>query len=131
MKMPETARYTALVAKNAEQAASDMTKVLNVDTEASSAKRDQARVSKDEFGLFSKKFLCRHGLNLFGTATTWFLLDIAFYSQKLFQKDIFTTIGLLPSAKTMNALQELFMIAKAQTIIACCSTVPGYIAGED
>ena len=93
MKMPETARYTALVAKNAEQAASDMTKVLNVDTEASSAKHDLARVSKDEFGLFSKKLLCRHGLNLFGTATTWFLLDIAFYSQNLFQKDIFTTIG--------------------------------------
>ncbi|CAE6128423.1 unnamed protein product [Arabidopsis arenosa] len=128
MKMPETARYTALVAKNAEQAASDMTKVLNVDIEASSAKHDQARVSKDEFGLFSKKFLRRHGFNLFGTAATWFLLDIAFYSQNLFQKDIFTTIGWLPSAKTMNAIQELFMIAKAQTIIACCSTVPGYIA---
>ncbi|EFH50771.1 inorganic phosphate transporter family protein, partial [Arabidopsis lyrata subsp. lyrata] len=37
--------------------------------------------------------------------------------------DIFTTIGWLPSAKTMNAIQELYMIAKAQTIIACCSTV--------
>jgi len=58
-----------------------MNKVLNVDIEASSAKHDQARVSKDEIGLFSKKFLCRHGLNLFGTATTWFLLDIVFYSQ--------------------------------------------------
>ncbi|XP_010469529.1 PREDICTED: probable inorganic phosphate transporter 1-6 [Camelina sativa] len=128
MKMPETARYTALVAKNADQAASDMSRVLNVDVEASSAKHDQARVSTDEFGLFSKKFLHRHGLHLFGTATTWFLLDIAFYSQNLFQKDIFTTIGWLPPAKTMNALQELFMIARAQTLIALFSTVPGYIA---
>lgn len=128
VKMPETARYTALVAKNAEQAATDMSKVLNVDVEASSAKYDQARVSTDGFGLFSKKFLHRHGLHLFGTATTWFLLDIAFYSQNLFQKDIFTTIGWLPPAKTMNAIQELYLIARAQTIIACCSTVPGYFA---
>lgn len=32
--MPETARYTALVAKNARKAASDMSKVLQVDIEA-------------------------------------------------------------------------------------------------
>ncbi|CAN8267736.1 unnamed protein product [Cochlearia groenlandica] len=126
VKMPETARYTALVAKNAEQAALDMSKVLNIDIEASSARKDQARVSQDEFGLFSKKFLRRHGLHLLGTTTTWFLLDIAFYSQNLFQKDIFTTIGWLPSAKYMNAIQELYMIARAQTLIALCSTVPGY-----
>ncbi|KAJ4878261.1 putative inorganic phosphate transporter 1-6 [Raphanus sativus] len=125
-KMPETARYTALVAKNTEQAASDMSKVLDVDIEAASAEHDLARVSSDEFGLFSKKFLQRHGLHLLGTATTWFLLDIAFYSQNLFQKDIFTTIGWLPSAKTMNAIQELYKIAKAQTLIALCGTVPGY-----
>jgi hypothetical protein len=31
MKMPETARYTALVAKNAKQAAADMSKVLEVE----------------------------------------------------------------------------------------------------
>ncbi|KAG2302363.1 hypothetical protein Bca4012_060676 [Brassica carinata] len=127
-KMPETARYTALISKNADQAASDMSKVLDVVIEASSAKHDQARVSSDEFGLFSKKFLRRHGLHLLGTATTWFLLDIAFYSQNLFQKDIFTTIGWLPSAKTMNAIQELFQIAKAQFLIALCGTVPGYWA---
>ncbi|XP_010558853.1 PREDICTED: probable inorganic phosphate transporter 1-6 [Tarenaya hassleriana] len=122
MKMPETARYTALVAKNAEQAAADMSKVLNVDLEAARP----VRVSKDEYGLFSKKFLFRHGLHLLGTTTTWFLLDIAFYSQNLFQKDIFTTIGWLPSAKTMNAIEEVYKIARAQTLIALCSTVPGY-----
>jgi PHS family inorganic phosphate transporter-like MFS transporter len=33
LKMPETARYTALVAKNTKQAASDMAKVLQVDIE--------------------------------------------------------------------------------------------------
>jgi PHS family inorganic phosphate transporter-like MFS transporter len=32
-KMPETARYTALVAKNAKQATADMSKVLQVEIE--------------------------------------------------------------------------------------------------
>jgi PHS family inorganic phosphate transporter-like MFS transporter len=63
---------------------------------------------------------------LLGTTTTWFLLDIAFYSQNLFQKDIFSAIGWIPKAKTMNAIDEVYRIARAQTLIALCSTVPGY-----
>ncbi|KAG6423088.1 hypothetical protein SASPL_113472 [Salvia splendens] len=124
MKMPETARYTALIAKNAKQAAADMSRVLQVDLEA-----EPERVSEEnrkQFGLFSKEFLRRHGLHLLGTTSTWFLLDIAFYSQNLFQKDIFSAIGWIPAAKTMNALEEVYKIARAQTLIALCSTVPGY-----
>ncbi|KAI3459502.1 hypothetical protein Pfo_016165 [Paulownia fortunei] len=127
MKMPETARYTALVAKNAKQAASDMSKVLQVELEAEQEKVDRfAQEKGNEFGLFSKQFVHRHGLHLLGTTTTWFLLDIAFYSQNLFQKDIFSAIGWIPPAKTMNALEEVYRIARAQTLIALCSTVPGY-----
>ncbi|KAK6119108.1 hypothetical protein DH2020_047151 [Rehmannia glutinosa] len=37
MKMPETARYTALVAKNTEQARKDMEKVLNVEIQTRAA----------------------------------------------------------------------------------------------
>ncbi|KAL2530310.1 Inorganic phosphate transporter 1-4 [Forsythia ovata] len=127
MKMPETARYTALVAKNAKQAASDMSKVLQVEIEAEPEKVEGLDQEKGNvFGLFSKEFLRRHGLHLLGTATTWFLLDIAFYSQNLFQKDIFSAIGWIPAAKTMNAIEEVYRIARAQTLIALCSTVPGY-----
>ncbi|KAB5557557.1 hypothetical protein DKX38_008466 [Salix brachista] len=127
MKMPETARYTALVAKNAKQAASDMSKVLQVDLEAEEQKVEQlAEDRSNQFGLFTKKFLRRHGLHLLGTTTTWFLLDIAFYSQNLFQKDIFSAIGWIPKADTMNAIDEVYRIARAQTLIALCSTVPGY-----
>jgi len=57
---------------------------------------------------------------------TWFLLDIAYYSQNLFQKDIFSAIRWIPEAKTMSALEEVYKIARAQTLIALCSTVPGY-----
>ncbi|KAK2986539.1 hypothetical protein RJ640_012302 [Escallonia rubra] len=127
MKMPETARYTALVAKNAKQAAQDMAKVLNVEIDPEEAK--VARLVQDKgnsFGLFSREFARRHGLHLVGTCTTWFLLDIAFYSQNLFQKDVFTAIGWIPKAATMNAVHEVYRISRAQTLIALCSTVPGY-----
>lgn len=127
LKMPETARYTALVAKNAKQAASDMSKVLQVDLEAEPAKVEQlTQDPASSFGLFSHQFLRHHGLHLLGTTSTWFLLDIAFYSQNLFQKDIFSAIGWIPKANTMNAVQEVYKIARAQTLIALCSTVPGY-----
>ncbi|XP_010918832.1 probable inorganic phosphate transporter 1-3 [Elaeis guineensis] len=127
MKMPETARYTALVAKNAKLAAADMTKVLNVEIEED-VERAQRLVDEraNKFGLFSKEFARRHGIHLVATTTTWFFLDIAFYSQNLFQKDIFSAIGWIPKAATMNAIEEVFRIARAQTLIALCGTVPGY-----
>lgn len=127
MKMPETARYTALVAKDAKRAAQDMGKVLQVEIESEEAKIEQiSRNETNQFGLFSWEFVRRHGLHLFGTCSTWFLLDIAFYSQNLFQKDVFSAVGWIPKAPTMNAVQEVYKIARAQTLIALCSTVPGY-----
>ncbi|XP_050239373.1 probable inorganic phosphate transporter 1-3 [Quercus robur] len=127
MKMPETARYTALVAKNAKQAAADMSMVLQVTLDAEEEKVERmAQEPSNSFGLFSKEFAKRHGRHLLGTTATWFLLDIAFYSQNLFQKDIFSAIGWIPPAGSMSALDEVFKIAKAQTLIALCSTVPGY-----
>ncbi|KAF6156162.1 hypothetical protein GIB67_024132 [Kingdonia uniflora] len=123
MKMPETARYTALVAKNAEQAAADMSKVLQVKVDVEKEKIEE---KSNSFGLFSKQFASRHGWHLVGTALCWFLVDIAYYSQNLFQKDIFSAIGWIPPAKTMNAIDEVYKIARAQTLIALCGTVPGY-----
>ncbi|OMO88581.1 Phosphate permease [Corchorus olitorius] len=123
MRMPETARYTALVARNAKQAASDMSKVLQVDLEAEEEKVE--KIGRN-FGLFTKEFARRHGLHLLGTTTTWFLLDIAYYSSNLFQKDIFSAIGWIPKAETMSATREVWRVAKAQTLIALCGTVPGY-----
>jgi PHS family inorganic phosphate transporter-like MFS transporter len=124
MKMPETARYTALVAKNAKQAASDVSKVLQVDLLAEENRVEHE--SSKSFGLFTKKFARRHGLHLLGTSVCWFLLDIGYYSSNLFQKDIFSSIGWIPPAKTMNAIHEVYLVARAQTLIALCGTVPGY-----
>lgn len=63
---------------------------------------------------------------MLGTTSTWFLLDIAFYSSNLFQKDIFSSVGWIPPAEEMNAINEVYRIARAQTLIALCGTVPGY-----
>ncbi|KAF0889933.1 hypothetical protein E2562_034331 [Oryza meyeriana var. granulata] len=125
MKMPETARYTALVAKNAKQASSDMAKVLQVEIEVETEKLEDITRGKD-YGFFSTRFAKRHGAHLIGTAATWFLVDVAYYSQNLFQKDIFTSIHWIPKARTMSALEEVFRISRAQTLIALCGTVPGY-----
>jgi PHS family inorganic phosphate transporter-like MFS transporter len=128
LKMPETARYTALVAKNAKQAASDMARVMEVeiDQQPREIQTTTAARENDQFGLFSREFARRHGLHLLGTTSTWFLLDIAFYSSNLFQKDIYTAVGWLPSAKKMNAIHEVYKVARAQSLIALCATVPGY-----
>ncbi|KAL2628906.1 hypothetical protein R1flu_013592 [Riccia fluitans] len=124
-KMPETARYTALVEQNEEKARRDMEKVLDQVFDPSEAPIETLEREKP-YGLFSKKFLRRHGAELLGTTTTWFFLDVAFYSQNLFQKDIFTAVGWLPAASTMSALEETFKVSRAQALIALVATVPGY-----
>ncbi|XP_020084604.1 probable inorganic phosphate transporter 1-3 [Ananas comosus] len=126
MKMPETARYTALVARNAKQAAADMSKVLQEEIREDDTELAEQPTVADDWGLFSPQFARRHGIHLLATSTTWFFLDIAYYSQNLFQKDIFSKVGWIPPAGSMNAVEEVFRIARAQTLIALCGTVPGY-----
>jgi len=125
MKMPETARYTALIEGNAKQATNDMRKVLEIRIDEEQDKLSKFRAA-NEYSLLSMEFARRHGLHLIGTTTTWFLLDIAFYSQNLTQKDIFPAINLTGGAGTMNALREVFVISRAMFLIALFGTFPGY-----
>ncbi|XP_073297748.1 low affinity inorganic phosphate transporter 4-like [Primulina huaijiensis] len=125
MKMPETARYTAIIEGNAKLAASDMGRVLDFEIEAEPEKIAQFNAS-NEYSLFSYEFVRRHGKHLIGTMTTWFLLDIAFYSQNLTQKDIFPTIGLTNKAEDVSALREMFETSRAMFVIALLGTFPGY-----
>lgn len=80
--MPETARYTALVEGDHKKAVEDMAKVLdkNLHSEESNIRIAIRPLESRSYGLFSSEFLNRHGLHLLGTTSTWFLLDIAFYS---------------------------------------------------
>ncbi|KAL0361892.1 UNVERIFIED_CONTAM: putative inorganic phosphate transporter 1-9 [Sesamum radiatum] len=133
MMMPETARYTALVERNVEQATKDMQKVLLVSLSQINKLQEQEQQQvfpnnisppSNNYSLLSKEFLRRHGRDLFACATTWFLVDVVFYSSNLFQSQIYH--GYLPKQGNVNAFQEAFHVAKLQAIIAICSTIPGY-----
>ncbi|KAM7275102.1 hypothetical protein ACFE04_016968 [Oxalis oulophora] len=126
-KMPETARYTALVKGDHKKAAADMAKVLeNEIVVEESISKPNPTPNTTLYGLFSAEFMKRHGLHLLGTSTTWFLLDIAFYSLQLTQKDVYPASGLIRKASTMNAIEEMYLLSKAMVLIALAATVPGY-----
>ncbi|PWA94177.1 inorganic phosphate transporter 1-3 [Artemisia annua] len=125
MKMPETGRYTAIIQGNAKQAASDMGQVLDIEIREEQEKLAMFKANND-YPLLSQKFFQRHGLHLIGTSTTWFLLDIAFYSQNLTQKDIFPVMGLTHKATEVNGLLEMFQLSRAMFLIALFGTFPGY-----
>ncbi|MFS8008838.1 putative ABC-type phosphate transporter [Helianthus anomalus] len=76
MKMPETTCFTALVSHFLQ----DIAQVLQVEIKVEEHKVAKiAYATRNSFGLFSKDFARRHGLQLHGFTSTWFLLDIAFY----------------------------------------------------
>ncbi|KAJ8747945.1 hypothetical protein K2173_001419 [Erythroxylum novogranatense] len=125
MKMPETGRYTAIILGNAKQAALDMGGVLSIEIEEEPEKLAQFKAS-NSYSLFSSEFFQRHGLHLIGTMSTWFLLDIAFYSQNLTQKDVFPAIGLIKEPDQLNALDEVFQTSRAMFVVALFGTFPGY-----
>ncbi|CAL1404793.1 unnamed protein product [Linum trigynum] len=125
MKMPETGRYTALIRGNAEQAAKDMTRVLNMEIEEERDKVIEFKQS-NTYPILSNEFYGRHGLHLVGTMSTWFFLDIAFYSQNLTQKYIFPAMGLVKQAQDVNALEEVWETSRAMFLVALLGTFPGY-----
>ncbi|KAI7747859.1 hypothetical protein M8C21_027431 [Ambrosia artemisiifolia] len=131
MKMPETARYTALVEKNTLQAAKDIGKVMNVpldtiqeDVEIINTPNTRSAYS-NTYPFFSHEFLRRHGRDLIATSINWFLIDIVFYSLNLFQYHAFR--GLMTPKKDTNIYKDAMQIAKFQALIAICATIPGYI----
>ncbi|KAL2946545.1 hypothetical protein AAZX31_20G020000 [Glycine max] len=123
MMMPETARYTALVEQNVMQAAKDMEKVLDV-TLSQIAEEDPLPPTPHPYPLLSWEFLRRHGPDLFACSSTWFLVDIVFYSQVLFQSEIYKRY--LDKKEDVDVYQETFHAAWIQAVIAVCSTIPGY-----
>ncbi|KMT19220.1 hypothetical protein BVRB_1g014020 [Beta vulgaris subsp. vulgaris] len=131
MKMPETARYTALVEHNVVQATKDMETVLDVNMnqimDDASSSSSQTPTLPSTYPLFSKQFLHHHGRDLFSCAATWFLLDVVFYSNNLFQSNIYKSF--LPSDKEkMSAFRDAYTVVRLQAIITVCAAIPGYWA---
>uniref|UniRef100_A0A2P2LZ65 Inorganic phosphate transporter 1-11-like n=1 Tax=Rhizophora mucronata TaxID=61149 RepID=A0A2P2LZ65_RHIMU len=126
-KMPETARYRAVVEGNLTAAVSDMRRVLrNVESRQETKKLAKFR-AVNSYGLLSIEFFERHGIHLFGTMSTWYLLDMAFYSQNLTQKDLFSAIGFTKKPDHVNALEEVYEQSRAMFLVAFFGTFPGYL----
>ncbi|XP_076892276.1 putative inorganic phosphate transporter 1-9 [Bidens hawaiensis] len=131
MKMPETARFTALVEKNTLQAAKDIGRVMNVplstiqeDVEMMETPNTRAALS-NTYPFFSREFLRRHGRDLIAASVNWFLIDIVFYSLNIFQYHAFS--GHMKRKENINLYKDALQIAKFQALIAICSTIPGYV----
>ena len=144
LSLPETPRYTMFVSQNATQLVEDMNFVLaaerarasgggggEVPLPASIAGRPAGVAAPPPVLLQARRtkyseFFAKYWLTLVGTASCWFLLDVAFYSQNLTQGNVFSAIGWLPPAVSMTIQREAYFTARAQAIVALSSTVPGY-----
>jgi PHS family inorganic phosphate transporter-like MFS transporter len=130
--MPETPRFTAVTLQDVERTKVEMAQYVGqvqdgVQTEdEDNAIVRQPRIARAEREYNLTQFLSKYGVHLFACAASWFLLDIAFYSQNLFQKDVFQQIGWVNPSKYYDVWGETAAIAKAQAIIALGSTIPGY-----
>ncbi|KAL6623519.1 hypothetical protein ACP70R_033398 [Stipagrostis hirtigluma subsp. patula] len=119
MKMPETARFTALIAHDENRASSDMSTVFDFHmVPEDHAVNELAR--QDQYGLFSKEFLQRHGIHLIGTTVCWLLVDITFYSLNLFLTDTDDT----DDNKEVKRLTIIKILEV--TGITLVGTLPGY-----
>ncbi|KAL6871440.1 hypothetical protein ACP4OV_014269 [Aristida adscensionis] len=127
MRMPETARYTALVARDAEKAARDMSRVLRVDGDIAVEPEKVASITRGtDYSVPSRRFARRHGRHLAGAAASWFVLGVVFYAQNILQGKIFSDVGWVAKARAMSALEEAYRVSRAQAIIALCGALPGY-----
>ncbi|KAJ3696590.1 hypothetical protein LUZ61_000295 [Rhynchospora tenuis] len=125
MAMPETPRYTALVQGDMERALVEARMVLDIDMDQLTNVTTPGRsITSEQYGIFSKQFLIRHGANLAACAISWFLLDIVFYSTTLFQSWIYKSA--LKPPEHVTAFTEAFNLAKFQAIFAVTAIIPGY-----
>lgn len=83
-----------------------------------------SEVSDAKFNTFFVYFSeWRHFKTLFGTASTWFLVDVAFYGINLNQSFILSAIGFTTGK---NNYHKLMKNALGNLIIAVAGYVPGY-----
>ncbi|CAI6005745.1 unnamed protein product, partial [Closterium sp. NIES-64] len=112
MTMLETPRFTTLVQRNAKQAARDMGQMFHLAFEEAEVEIELATAPVRTYSLLSREFLHHHGVHLLATAACWFLVDTAYYSQNLLNRDLFTAIGWVAPPYSMNALTEMYELSK-------------------
>jgi MFS transporter, PHS family, inorganic phosphate transporter len=118
LRMPETPRFE-LARGRADAAARTVGTLTGTKIASSGATRS--------LGVPPRQILRSYGLLIFGTAATWFLLDIAFYSTNIFNPLILKQIG-FASAASFPALEQVRRLAIGNVLIALVASVPGYWA---
>ncbi|CAG8591070.1 5410_t:CDS:2 [Diversispora eburnea] len=126
LTIPETPRYTMDIELNIDQAAKDITDVLETgayedrDNSKPIVRVDAPKASLSDFKNYFSKW--ENGKILLGTSMTWFLLDVAFYGIGLNNTFILEKIGYGKG----TPFQTLWNISIGNIIINLLGTVPGY-----
>ena len=117
-RMPETPRFSL-----AHGAVGEAARTVGSLTGVAVAPTGSARSARVSL----RQFFRTYGLLIFGTASTWFLLDVAFYSTNIFNPIILREIG-FANAASYPALQQVRLLATGNVLIALFASVPGYWA---
>jgi len=118
IRMPETPRFS-LSRGAVGEAASTVKSITGIAVTPTTAGRPT--------GVPLRQFFRSYGLLIFGTAATWFLLDVAFYSTNIFNPLILKEIG-FANASSYPPLQQVRLLATGNVLIALFASVPGYWA---
>nr|BAB43910.1 phosphate transporter [Pholiota nameko] len=131
LTIPETPRFTMDIERNIDQAATDIQAVLagrksHVDDDAFIQRIEAPKASwadfREHFGKFENFKI------LFGTAYSWFALDIAFYGLGLNSGIILQAIGFgnPTSTGTQAIYDNLKNICVGNLILSAAGLIPGY-----
>ncbi|KAI0061407.1 MFS general substrate transporter [Artomyces pyxidatus] len=131
LTIPETPRFTMDIARNVEQATSDIENVLAtgdyyIDPDAAVQRADAPKASRRDFlKHFRKRENCRV---LFCTAYSWFANDIVFYGLGLNSSNILTTIGFgnITATNNLGVYENLRNVSVGNLILSTAGLIPGY-----
>ncbi|KAI9673765.1 MAG: Inorganic phosphate transporter pho84 [Trizodia sp. TS-e1964] len=134
LTIPETPRYTFDVARDVEQAGSDVKAYIEsrpgghpdeiVRVQALHDSSPQLETPKASWADFRQHYgQWRYGKILIGTAGSWFFLDVAFYGLGLNNSVILAAIGYTGGT---NMYEVFYNNAVGNLIITCAGAIPGY-----
>ncbi|KUJ14493.1 inorganic phosphate transporter 1-6 /Pi cotransporter [Mollisia scopiformis] len=134
LTIPETPRYTFDVARDTEKAKDDVEAYIAGKHEGipdTVAQATALRESEQSMAIPKASFRdfiayygqWKNGKVLFGTAGSWFLLDVAFYGLSLNTATVLTAIGY---GTGPHVYQILYNVAAGNCILICAGAIPGY-----
>ncbi|KAK0764759.1 hypothetical protein N5P37_002226 [Trichoderma harzianum] len=136
LTIPETPRYTFDIARDVEQAGDDVKAYMTGKREghpdeiaritANKAAQESLQVPKASFRDFCSHYgKLKNFLILFGTAGSWFCLDVAFYGLSLNNATILKVIG-YSTKNNVDVYHFLYNTAVGNIVIVLAGAVPGY-----